>query len=91
MVGLVAYDGRVPSVTCTVLVVPPRRISSVIRSPGFNPSTTCCSSLEEPIELPFTFVITSPARMPALAAGVPLRTLATRAPPAAARVISTPR
>src|SRR3954464_9490436 len=72
--------GRLPSLTVTVLVSPPRRSSTFTVSPGCFWSTLSESSEGLRIVLPSKATIRSPLRMPASAAAVPGVTVPTSAP-----------
>src|SRR4051812_23600074 len=88
---LAVVAGRLPSLTCSVLVWPPRRTVTATVSPGLCASTSEDSDAESSTVLPATEVITSPVFRPALAAGAPWATEATCAPAPEPSWVDTPR
>src|SRR4051812_17211980 len=77
--------GRRPSLTVTVLVLPPRRSSTLTVSPGCFLSTLSERSDGVRTAWPSKPTMRSPVRMPASAAGVPGVTVPTSAPGVAGR------
>src|SRR3954453_8512114 len=73
--------GCVPSVTVRRIVLGPRRIVTCMLSPGRWSAIAATRSLELPTGASPSLVTTSPAWMPALAAGPPAVTWPMAAPP----------
>src|SRR6266545_166022 len=87
-----AQPGYWPSVTRTVRLAPSERTTATLTCwPGFSPASTSASVAWSGVGLPLTAAISSPVRMPALAAGPPACAWVTSSPPAVVAATSTPR